>query len=86
MYGKFAFLANIGHSSVGYRHDHPANSGEFNACQSGIDPALIRAGGRFKTLLFEVESSFTFGLSGQYGSNHPDYDGCFPTILRQKYV
>ena len=50
----------------------------FNARQSGIDPALIHAGGRFGALLFETKSILPFGLSGQYDSNHPDHDSCCP--------
>ena len=44
IYRNFAFLANIGHISVGYRHDRPTMCGKLNAHQRGIDPALISGG------------------------------------------
>ena len=55
IYGNFAFLTNIGHSSVGYCHDRLASGGKFNAHQRVIDPALIHAGLRFEALLFVAE-------------------------------
>ena len=57
------------------------NYDELNTHQRGIDPALIRAGLEFEALLFDAKSSFTFGLSGQYGINHPDHDGCCPIAM-----
>ena len=54
IYRHFAVYTNIGHSSVGYRHDHLINGGKFNVHWRGIVPTLIHAGLRFKALLFVV--------------------------------
>ena len=54
-YGNFAFLANIGHSSVGWRHNPPTNGGKFNAHERAIDPALGRGGLGFNVQLLVVQ-------------------------------
>ena len=51
----FRFFANIGHSSVGQRHDHPANGGEINAHQRDIDPALVSSGLGFEARQLTVQ-------------------------------
>ena len=85
IYGHFAFLANIGHSSVGQRHNPPTNSSKSNIHQRSIDLTLVRGGLGFETQLMVVQwLLYLFCLSGQNGSNHPTM--AVAVLLRRKYV
>ena len=88
IYRNFAFLANIGHISVGYRHDRPTMCGKLNAHQRGIDPALISGGLGVEARILVVKwllYLFTY-LTIRYGSNPPTRAVAAPLLLRRKYT